>query len=282
MPINEILPAVRKAYDTFDKSDFKVKCPPTDDLIYLLRSVLENNVFEFDGKLFIQKIGVAIGAVPSPECCDILMFQITKDIFSKFEKYHNIYFYGRYCDDGFLIYHGNENEIKTLFAIANGHHPLLKFTYEYAQTSMNFLDVNVYKGKTFENNAILDLKTYFKSTNSFMYLHQESCHSRHVFAGFIKGEAIRHICNTNDKNELQTILSSFKLNLIKRGYNELEIDDNINQELCNNRAEFLNKKSKKHTKEIPLVLSTKYNPCIRKIKQCLVKHWQLLKHNKIC
>jgi hypothetical protein len=81
MPINEILPAVRKAYDTFDKSDFKVKCPPADDLIYLLRSVLENNVFEFDGKLFIQKIGVAIGAVPSPECCSILMFQIMKDIF---------------------------------------------------------------------------------------------------------------------------------------------------------------------------------------------------------
>ena len=31
----------------------------------------------------------------------------------------------------------------------------------------------------------------------------------------------------------------------------------------------------------PIVL---YNPwpCIRKIKQCIVKHWQLLKHNKIC
>jgi len=115
-----------------------------------------------------------------------------------------------------------------------------------------------------------------------MYLHRESCHSRRVFTGFIKGEAIRYIRNTNDKNELQTILSSFKLNLIKRGYNELEIDDNINQALSNNRAEFLNKKSKKHTKEIPLVLSTKYNPCIRKIKQCLVKHWQLLKHNEIC
>ena len=75
-----LLPAVRKAYNTFDKSDFKVKCPPTDDLI---RSVLENNVFEFDGKLFIQKIGVAIGVVPSPECCDILMFQIMKDIVFK-------------------------------------------------------------------------------------------------------------------------------------------------------------------------------------------------------
>jgi hypothetical protein len=128
----------------------------------------------------------------------------------------------------------------------------------------------------------LDLKTYFKPTNSFMYLHRESCLCRHVFTGFIKGEAIRHIRNTNDKDELQTILSSFKLNLIRRGYNELEIDNNINQALSNNKAEFLNKKSKKHTKEIPLVLSTKYNPCIRNIKQCLVKHWQLLKHSEIC
>jgi hypothetical protein len=116
-------------------------------------------------------------------------------------------------------------------------HPLLKFTYEYAHTSINFLDVNVYKGKRFENNATLDLKTYFKPTNSFMYLHRESCLCRHVFTGFIKGESIRHIRNTNDNNELQTILSSFKLNLIKRGYNELEIDDNINQALSN-KAEF--------------------------------------------
>jgi hypothetical protein len=67
--------------------------------------------------------------------------------------------------------------------------------------------------------------------------------------------------------------------LIKRGYSELEIDDNINQALSNNRAEFLNKKSKKHIKEIPLVLSTKYKPCIGKIKH---KHWQSLNHNEIC
>ena len=48
---------------------------------------------------------------------------------------------------------------------------------------------------------------------------------------------------TQDTNT-QTILSRFKLNLINRDYNELEIDDNINQALSNNRAEFINKKSK--------------------------------------
>ena len=35
-PINEILSAVRIAYDDFDKANFKIKCPPTDYLIYLL------------------------------------------------------------------------------------------------------------------------------------------------------------------------------------------------------------------------------------------------------
>ena len=61
----------------------------------------------------------------------------------------------------FSIYHGNENE--TRFAIANGHHPLLKFTYEYAQTSMNFLDVNVYKGKRFEKKCHFRLENIFQA-----------------------------------------------------------------------------------------------------------------------
>ena len=37
---------------------------------------------------------------------------------------------------------------------------------------------------------------------------------------------------------------SFKLNLIKRGYNELEIDDNINQALSNNSQIFKQEKQK--------------------------------------
>ena len=64
-PINEILSAVRIAYDDFDKDNLKIKCPPTDDLIYLLKSVLENNIFEFNGQLFQQIIEAAIVAIPS-------------------------------------------------------------------------------------------------------------------------------------------------------------------------------------------------------------------------
>jgi hypothetical protein len=64
-PIVEILSAVRIAYD---------------DMIYLLKFVLENNIFEFNGQLFQQIIGTAIDAIPSCEACDILMYQIMKEI----------------------------------------------------------------------------------------------------------------------------------------------------------------------------------------------------------
>ena len=235
-PINELLSAVKIAYSDFDKANFKMKCPPTDDLIYLLKSVLENNIFEFNGELFQQIIGAAIGAIPSCEACDILMYQIMKEILSKFTGRKNIFFYGRYRDDGFMIYNGNVNDIHELFNMANNHHRFLKFTYEISQTAITFLDVNIYKGKRFFSNSILDVKTYFKPTNSFLYLHRSSCHNRHVFSALIKGEVIRYIRNTNNQDDLQHMLTQFKLNLIKRGYEENEVMHYINEALTKNRS----------------------------------------------
>ena len=59
-PIVELLSAVEKAYSKFAKTKYDLKSPPTKDIIYLLRCILENNVFEFNGKLFKQKIGMAM------------------------------------------------------------------------------------------------------------------------------------------------------------------------------------------------------------------------------
>ena len=281
-PINEILSAVKIAYNDFDKAHFKIKCPPTDDLIYLLKSILENNVFEFNGELFQQIIGAAIGAIPSPEVCDILMYQIMKEILSNFKGRKNIFFYGRYRDDGFMIFNGNVNDINEFFNLANNHHRFLKFTHEISQTAITFLDVNIYKGKRFFNDSILDMKTYFKPTNSFLYLHRNSCHNRHVFSALIKNEVVRYIKTTSDQDVLQHMLTQFKLNLIKRGYKEIEIMRCINEALIKNRSDLINKNNTKLNKEIPLVLSSRYNPCIGKLKQCIIKHWHLLNQDEVC
>ena len=63
-----------------------------------------------------------------------------------------------------MIYNGNINDIPDFFNMANNHHRFLKFTHEISQTAITFLDVNIYKGKRFSNDSILDMKTYFKPT----------------------------------------------------------------------------------------------------------------------
>ena len=282
-PINEILSAVRIAYDQFDKSDYKIKCPPTDDLINLLEMVLENNIFDFNGQLYKQNIGAAIGAVPSPEACDILMYRIMKEIFIKFKHRKNIFFYGRYRDDLLFIYQGDLNEIKEFFHIANNHHPFIKFTYECSRKEITFLDLKIFKGERFSQENILDIKTHFKPTNTFQYLERTSCHSRHVFLGLIRGQVIRYIKTSCNKGDLEITLQQFKSNLIKRRYKEKEIETCINEALSmNDRSDLIKLNINKRTKDIPLVMATKYNPCIRKLKQSITKHWHILKQDEIC
>jgi hypothetical protein len=47
-PIDELLSAVEKAYSKFDETKYDLKSPPTKDIIYLLKCILENLM----GKVF--------------------------------------------------------------------------------------------------------------------------------------------------------------------------------------------------------------------------------------
>ena len=71
---------------------------------------------------------------------------------------------------------------------------------------------------------------------------------------------VRYIKNTNNQDDLQRMLTQFKLNLIKRGYKENEIMKCINEALTKNGSDLINQNKTKQNKEIPLVLSSRYNP----------------------
>ena len=157
-PIDELLSAVEKAYSKFDQTKYDLKSPPTKDIIYLLKCILENNVFEFNGKLFKQQIGTAMGSVPSPEVCDILMFDILEEIYNRFQFKHKIYYSGRYRDDGFMIFHSNEEEIEQFFNIANNFHQSIKFTFNISKSHTDFLDIHIFKGNKFAESGKLDMK----------------------------------------------------------------------------------------------------------------------------
>ena len=179
-----------------------------------------------------------------------------------------------------LLYNGSENEIQTFFNIANRSHEHLKFTYEYSNKEITFLDTEIYKGSRFTNEGVLDIRTHIKKTETFQYLERTSAHPTNVFKAFIGGELIRYIRNSSNKTELEKLTQSFKNRLINRKYNEQEIQQIIDDTINKNRADLL--KQTKESKEKPLVMITKYNPAVKQLKRKLLKHWKLILMNEEC
>ena len=276
----EILNSVSNVLDNISGNQYKIPIPDKETILEFIKIILQNNEFTFNNKMYRQKLGVPMGGSSSAELADIRMYEILKNILLEFEHRDKIITCYRYRDDGFLLYNGSENEILTFFNIANRSHKYLKFTYEYSNREITFLDTEVYKGSRFLYEGVLDIRTHIKKTETFQYLDRTSAHPTSVFKAFIKGEVIRYIRNTSDTNELEKITESFKDRLMNRNYKEQEIEEIIENIINKNRTELLRQSNK--SKEKPLVMITKYNPAVKHLKRKLLKHWKLILKNEDC
>ena len=91
----------------------------------------------------------------------------------------------------FSLWDVSKPDIEAFIEQTNLHHPTIKFTAETFDTETAFLDTVVYKGTRFKEKSILDAKTHFKQTETFLHTHFTSCHPPNVKKGFVKGEALR-------------------------------------------------------------------------------------------
>ena len=137
------------------------------------------NIFEFDGMLFIQRIGTAMGTNAAPTFANLFMGKIDKMI-QKAEwigTRNLIMFYKRFIDDILLIWCGTEAELLQFLDMINSLHPTIKFTWEYNlnKRSTNFLDTKVY----IVNNRI-ESDLYRKKCDRVQYVgeSERSCVTR--------------------------------------------------------------------------------------------------------
>lgn len=274
---SEIIEAVKRVTKNLICNNYPFQIPPIEDIIKSLEIILKNNEFTFNSKTYRQRTGVPMGGAASAELADIRMFEILEHILSKYSHRDKIAFCGRYRDDGFILFNGNKNELQELFITANKAHKYLKFTYEISSERIIFLDTEVYKGKRFLDSGILDLKTFRKPTETFQYLDRNSCHPKSVFKGFIKGEIIRNIRNTNDIYERTKIINSFREKLLQRNYKQTEIDEAIISTSNLERNDLLTNTEKPDVKTT--IFITKYNPAVKQLKRSIIKHWNLIEND---
>ena len=77
----------------------------------------------------------------------------------------------------FFIWDTNKEEkIELFIEKADAYHLIIKCTDEVSEIETTFLDTTVYKGERFEKERILELRTYFKPTETFLFTYFNSCH----------------------------------------------------------------------------------------------------------
>ena len=84
------------------------------------------------------------------------------------------YLWWKYTDDIVFLWEHEEETLKTFIEHLNEKYPIIKFTAEWSQTSINFLDVTV----SLIGEKITTI-LYVKATNSHQYLHSSLCYPYH-------------------------------------------------------------------------------------------------------
>lgn len=189
---------------------------PDMEILKLLEINLTKNDFVFNGEYYLQIKGTAMGKRFAPAYANLFMANWEEEVLAKCPK--KPLHYLRYLDDIWGIWCYSKQEFEEFLGILNSHDPSIKLKYEMDDKSIDFLDTTVYKGPSFDLNGNLDIKVFFKETDTHALLYKTSFHPRHTFKGLVKSQLLRfhRICTQNKCfwEAVKILFSSLK----KRGY----------------------------------------------------------------
>jgi len=137
-----------------------------DQLVKLLEIATTNQLFQFDGQLYEQTDGVAMGSPLGPLLANVFMCHFEEKLTRDGLMPH---LYRRYVDDT-LARMPNTDAATVFLTTLNGLHPSLTFTMELpVDDRIPFIGIEIIK-----NGTKLETQVYRKSTNTGLLLHFHS------------------------------------------------------------------------------------------------------------
>ena len=163
---NKGLEALRKMYDEYDVS------MPFEEINRLLELSLLHNDFLFNDQWFLQTSGTAMGKKYAASFANICMANLEDEVLCKAKSKPLVMF--RFIDDIYFVWNHSRDELTEFINLFNSHDKSIKIDCNINETSVDFLDVTIFKGSEFSNHNILDTKVYFKETDTHEFLHKKS------------------------------------------------------------------------------------------------------------
>ena len=182
-----------------------------------LKIVISKNTFRFHNRFYEQTKGVAMGTKCAPPFANLFMAALEEKALATWEGTPPVSWL-RFLDDVLMLWSDSQEKLDDFLEHLNNQMTHITFTMTHSLQSTTFLDLEIYKGTRFRRENILDTKLFIKPTNPQTFLHYTSCHPATTFTTIIKGEIIRALRATSDKDNFYLILSKLLARFMERGY----------------------------------------------------------------
>ena len=183
-------------------------------------------------------------------------------------------FYKRYIDDIIFIWEDTLENLNTFMDRMNNQHPSIKYTFNISETSVNFLDLVIFKNPDFHQTLKFSTKTFFKPTATFQYTHNKSHHPFQTKRSIIKSECLRYLRQCSNEQDFLSLKDKLIFNFKKRGYSIKTIKNAIKNITFNKKKTLTTIKPQNSKPIIPFIIH--FDQRRSRPKNILLKHWESL------
>ena len=156
--LKQLFPDPSTKFHNFSKNQFK----------YLLELSVKNTYFIFNGELYEQIDGVAMGSPLGPTLANIFLCYYESKWLQDCPHNYKPTYYRRYVDDTFLLFH-NASQIPQFLDYMNQQHPNIRFTSETENNSqISFLDITIVKGQNSFDTSVYRKKIFTGLGTNFL------------------------------------------------------------------------------------------------------------------
>lgn len=254
---------------------------PVKQKLFLLdavRFILTNNFFTYDGAIYHQEKGTAMGTRMAPSYANLFMGSFESKFITSNNPYvQNIIIYKRFIDDLFILWKGTEYEAKQFVTLLNSNPWGIKFTLNFGENEIEFLDLVVSHDK---DKFITS--TYFKPVDINSYLDFKSGHYSKWKKNVPYGQfhRIRKNCTEDKTFEIQSKVIAKRF--LDKGYPKKLVADAFDKARTLSQKDCLKTKDNK-SKDTPISTCanfiTTYSNSHKAVHNVLRKYWYILQRD---
>ena len=198
---------------------------PRELVLKGIKRLMENNVFTFGDRFFLQLNGTAMG---TNVACMYATIYYSYHEETQLIHLPSIKFYRRLIDDAFIIFDDTKGTFQELKNNMNDFGPTekrLNWSTEEPADEINFLDLTI----KIQNDGTITTKTFQKAMNLYLYRTPDSCQPGNILYSFVYGLIHRYYWQNSNERDFLHVVEALLQRMLERGH----ILNNINKIFIN-------------------------------------------------